>query len=377
VTDVTSVYIGRAVLRFGLLMRGVQLLQAVLTLTLGYASYQRFWLGALAGCLAVGWAAWLAVRKWPAGGLPPLVAAADPVIAVAVLVIAAAAVPAAQLTTSFYWAGPLAQTVLLMAGLSLRTWGSLGAVAVVVTAYGIVIAAVAGAGALPVAGGIAVGMLAYYGLGVAVAHYARRLNRTLMRAAQRADQHEARLGVLAARAEELGRLHDDAMQVLERVAVADEPGSAELRAYAAWAAGRLRNAIDDQSPTGQSLLEAVSTAAAGFAPLGFLVEVTGELSGGSTPAVPACSLLTAATIEALNNSCKHSGVNEAAVAVTQRPGALAVTVTDDGQGFDPESVRRGFGLTNSIFGRLEDAGGGATLTTAPGAGTTIQMWLPC
>ena len=371
----TSVYIGRAVLRFGLLMRGLPLLQAVLTLSLGYTSYQRFWLGALAACLAVGWAGLLAVRKWPAGGLPPLVAAADPVVAVAVLVTAAAAVPEAQLTTSFYWAAPLAQTVLLMVGLSLRLWAGVGAVAFVVTAYGVVIAADAGAGALPVAGGNAGGMVAFYGLGAVAAHYARRLNRTLVKAGQRADQHEARLGVLRARAEELGRLHDDAVQVLERVSVADEPGAAELRAYAAWAVGRLRSAIGGQSPAGQSLLEAVSTAAAGFAPLGFLVEIAGESSAGS--GLPACSLLTAATIEALNNCYKHSGAREASVTVTQRPGALAVTVTYGGQGFDPESVRRGFGLTSSIFGRLEDAGGGATLKTAPGAGTTISMWLPC
>ena len=248
--------------------------------------------------------------------------------------------------------------------------------ALVVTAYGIVVAADAGAAALPVAGGNAGGMLAYFGLGAVVAHYARRLNRTLVQAGQRADQHEARLGVLRARAEELGRLHDDAVQVLERVAVADEPASAELRAYAAWAGGRLRNAINDQPPSGQSLLEAVSTAAAGFAPLGFLVQVAGEQLPGSATDAPACSLLTAATIEALNNSYKHSGVREASVTVRQRPGALAVTVTDNGQGFDPESVRRGFGLTSSIFGRLEDAGGGATLKAAPGAGTTISMWLP-
>ena len=115
-TGVTLVYIGRAVLRFGLLMRGVSLLQAVLTLSLGYATYQRFWLGVLAGCIAVGWAALLAVRKWPAGGLPTFVAAADSLIAIAVLVIAGPAVPAAVLTTSFYWAAPLAQATLLMAG---------------------------------------------------------------------------------------------------------------------------------------------------------------------------------------------------------------------------------------------------------------------
>jgi hypothetical protein len=364
-------------------MRGVPLLQAVLTLSLGFAVYRPFWLGALAGCAAVGWSCWLTARAWPTGDLPTSIRVGDAVVVLAVMLAAGAAIPSGLLTTSFYWPAPLAQAVLLMAGLSLPAWASASALVLVLVTYGAVVGTSAGAGSMPVAGGNAAGIVGYYALGAVIGHYTRRLNRALIETGQRADQQQTQLGVLHARAEEFGRLHDDAVQVLERVAAADEPGSAELRAYAALAARRLRGAISDQSAVsnqvtaGKSLLAAVSAAAEGFAALGFLVTVEGDPSPCPATAMPAWALLTAATIEALNNSCKHSGATGASVTITQGPGTLEVTVADNGMGFDAGTVRRGFGLASSVFGRLEDAGGGAALRTAPGAGTTVRMWLPC
>jgi signal transduction histidine kinase len=374
---VASVNLARAGVRLALLMRSVPLLQAMFTLSFGFAVYRRPWAGAVAGCLVLCWSGYLGTRAWRGWGAdrdPFAVYLADVAVSVAALVILAAAVPPAVLTTSFFWAAPYAQVVLLLVGLSMPWWIGGGVLALVAATYFVVVAAAAGTASLPVAAGNAAGMAAYFGLGTVVGRYTGRLNGVLTRAARQTEAREARLGVLRARAEEFARLHDDAVQVLERAA-GGEPGSAEMRAYASWAAARLRAAVSPREPTGSSLLEALGTVAQGFGAFGFCVRVIGDLV--PCPGARAASLLTAAVIEALNNACKHSGADGATVEVSGNHDSVVVTVEDHGRGFPAESTRHGFGLANSIFRRLEDAGGGAALRSAPGTGTTIWMWLPC
>lgn len=358
-------------------MRGVPLLQAVLTLALGWAVYQRLWLGLATGCLALAWSGYLALRAWRgwgAGGDPVAPFLGDVAVTVTVMVMLAAAVPPPLLTTTFYWAAPLAQAVILLASLSMPWWLGGSALTLVAVSYGATVAARAGAASLPVAAGNVAGMAAYFGFGTVLGLYARRLALVLAGVARRAQDQEARLGILRAQAEEFGRLHDDAVQVLEQAA-AGHPGSAETRAYASWAAARLRAATSQHELADGSLLASLSAVADGFATLGFSVEVAGGQAVSAD--VRTCSLLTAATIEALNNAYKHSGTTAARVCVTHVPGSILVTVDDHGRGFPAESVRQGFGLASSIFRRLEEAGGGATLRSAPGNGTTVRMWLPC
>lgn len=373
----TSVHLARAGMRLALLMRSVPLLQAVFTLTFGFTVYRHLWVGAVAICLVLCWSGHLGLRAWRGWGADQdsmLLYLADAAVSVAALVMLAAAVPPAQLTTSFYWAAPHAQAVLLLVGLSLPWWIGGSVLALVATTYFGVVAAEAGTASLPVAAGNAAGMAAYVGLGTMVGRYSGRLGGVLTRAARRSEAREARLGVLRARAEEFARLHDDAVQVLER-AVTGDPGSAELRAYASRAAARLRAAAGQQEPPARSLREALGTVAEGFGALGFLVRVEGDPV--PCPETRATTLLTAVVIEALNNAYKHSGADAATVEVSGTLGRVMVTVEDRGRGFHAESVRHGFGLANSIFRRMEDAGGGAALRSAPGAGTTIRMWLPC
>lgn len=371
----TSVHLARAGVRLALLMRSVPLLQAVFTLTFGFAVYRRLWVGAVASCLVLCWSGYLGMRAWRGWGVgrdPLAVYLADVVVSVAALVILAATVPPALLTTSFYWAAPYAQIVVLLAGLSLPWWFGGGVLALVAATYFVVVTA--GAASLPVAAGNVAGMAVYFGLGTAVGRYTRRLSRILTQAARQAEARAGQLGILRARAEEFARLHDDAVQVLEG-AVNGDLGSAEMRAYASWAAARLRAAVGHQETTARSLLEALGTVAEGFGARGFLVRVGGDPA--LYPGARVAWVLTAAVIEALNNSYKHSGADAATVEVSGTPGKVVVTVEDRGRGFHAESARHGFGLANSIFRRLEDAGGGAALRSAPGAGTTVRMWLPC
>ncbi len=91
------------------------------------------------------------------------------------------------------------------------------------------------------------------------------------------------------------------------------------------------------------------------------------------PAVHADALVLA-TREALVNVLKHSGADGARVAVRTTGGRVAVTVGDDGRGFDPAQRGAGLGLAG-MAARLREIGGAARVDSAPGAETTVTLEL--
>jgi len=76
-------------------------------------------------------------------------------------------------------------------------------------------------------------------------------------------------------------------------------------------------------------------------------------------------------LEALQNIAKYAEATRAEIALTNGSGELRFRVSDDGRGFDPTSVGRGTGLTG-IADRLAALGGSMRVTSAPGAGTTVE-----
>ena len=81
--------------------------------------------------------------------------------------------------------------------------------------------------------------------------------------------------------------------------------------------------------------------------------------------------------EALRNVARHAGVEQADVTIRGGDGWVTVEVTDQGTGFDPESVppsRRG--VRESIVGRMSAVGGAAVVTSRPGTGTTVTLRWP-
>ena len=54
---------------------------------------------------------------------------------------------------------------------------------------------------------------------------------------------------------------------------------------------------------------------------------------------------------------------------------LTFEVTDDGAGFDPATAAHGTGL-RGMADRVEAIGGSLTVTSAPGAGTTVTGQVP-
>ena len=78
--------------------------------------------------------------------------------------------------------------------------------------------------------------------------------------------------------------------------------------------------------------------------------------------------------EATANALKHGDAEHVHVGLRAAGKRLVMTVEDDGVGFDPEGVqaRRRLGLI-SMRERAEAIGGLFTVTSAPGAGTTVSM----
>ena len=79
---------------------------------------------------------------------------------------------------------------------------------------------------------------------------------------------------------------------------------------------------------------------------------------------------------ALHNTARHSGVHDAEVTVETRDGGVAVTARDAGSGFDMDHGHPGFGIGESIVGRMTEVGGTATIESRPGAGTRVTLWVP-
>ncbi|MFG2785603.1 GAF domain-containing sensor histidine kinase [Streptomyces prunicolor] len=82
--------------------------------------------------------------------------------------------------------------------------------------------------------------------------------------------------------------------------------------------------------------------------------------------------------EALHNALRHSGADHVAVALERRGCGAVLRITDDGSGFEPQSIRRAgrhLGLV-SMRDRTNGVGGTLTVESAPGKGTTIEMEVP-
>ncbi|MFQ5755477.1 MAG: GAF domain-containing protein [Acidiferrobacterales bacterium] len=82
--------------------------------------------------------------------------------------------------------------------------------------------------------------------------------------------------------------------------------------------------------------------------------------------------------EGLSNVRKHARAKGVWVTVEARDTGVAVTVRDDGDGFDLKRAAAGhdhFGLA-TMRERAESVGGTFTIETEPGHGTSVSFWLP-
>jgi signal transduction histidine kinase len=81
-------------------------------------------------------------------------------------------------------------------------------------------------------------------------------------------------------------------------------------------------------------------------------------------------------LEALQNAAKHAGPDaRAVIELRMADGSLRFSVRDDGAGFELRDTQPGYGLIN-LRDRLSALGGDASVTTAPGTGTTVTCHIP-
>jgi PAS domain S-box-containing protein len=80
--------------------------------------------------------------------------------------------------------------------------------------------------------------------------------------------------------------------------------------------------------------------------------------------------------EALHNTVKHARARQVRVSLEEIEDRLALSVEDDGAGFDTGEEFRGHLGLRSMRERAESLGGRLTVESAPGMGTRLRVWMP-
>ena len=198
----------------------------------------------------------------------------------------------------------------------------------------------------------------------------------LWRTAQERDAERTRRIRSEERDEVAARVHDSVLQTLALVQrEADDP-----KRVAQLARRQERELRGWLYPEGQlfqedTLVAAIGNAAAEVEELhGIRVEVA---SAGNAPLDTDARAVVLAAREAMANAARFSGAEEVSVYAEADPETINVFVRDRGAGFDREAVpaeRRG--LAESIEGRMTRHGGTATIRSALGKGTEVELTLP-
>jgi len=190
---------------------------------------------------------------------------------------------------------------------------------------------------------------------------------------QLAVEHNARIRAQE-RADVAARIHDSVLQTLALVQ-RHAGDAARVSTLARRQERELRRWLYGSPPTaGASLADALSEAAADVEELhGVRIEV---VTTGDEPLDGHLEQLVLAAREAMTNAAKFAGVEEISVYAESGAERTTVFVRDRGVGFDRAAVaadRRG--LSESIEGRMQRAGGSAGVVSAPGEGTEVELTL--
>jgi PAS domain S-box-containing protein len=214
---------------------------------------------------------------------------------------------------------------------------------------------------------------------------------------RRLDEQRAELARLLLRAQENERrriadeVHDDPLQTLIALSIQLQILEGKLRENDA------RSVVDDLKKAVAQSIEQMRTLLFELHPpalhLGGLTESLTEFirryegAGGphvrfgssleAEPTADEAITLFRITAEALTNSRKHADAHNVTVSVLDSQGGIALTVADDGIGMDNTSqIVPGHLGVASMRERAERAGGSFEISSAPGAGTTVRVWIP-
>jgi signal transduction histidine kinase len=85
--------------------------------------------------------------------------------------------------------------------------------------------------------------------------------------------------------------------------------------------------------------------------------------------------ISLAVKEAVHNAVKYSGASEISIRFAVSAGSFAISLADDGCGFDIDHIEHGNGLKN-LRSRMEAIGGVAKIESAAGRGTSVTLDIP-
>ena len=196
----------------------------------------------------------------------------------------------------------------------------------------------------------------------------------------RAEVERSRASALAER-ERLARdIHDGVLQVLtlvHRRGLAAGGDWAELGRAAATQESALRGLISAAADVPSGEVDVSAVLARLRSPT-----VTVSVPGAVVMDTGRAGELVAAVRAALQNVDRHAGADARAwVLLEHLDDRLAVTVRDDGAGFEPGRLTQAgaegrLGVARSIRGRVGDLGGTVRIVSAPGAGTEVEIEIP-
>jgi signal transduction histidine kinase len=190
----------------------------------------------------------------------------------------------------------------------------------------------------------------------------------------------------AERAEIAAHLHDSVLQTLALIQrQSDEPREVarlargqerELRSWLYGPGGYRRSGAPDRPALEAGLTEALA-AAAGEVEDTYALTVRPVVVGGDRTLDDGLRALVLATREAMVNAAKHAGVDEVSVYAEVEPDEVNVFVRDRGAGFDPDAVPDDrHGLADSFRGRMARHRGTVRLRTRQGEGTEVHLRMP-
>ena len=174
-----------------------------------------------------------------------------------------------------------------------------------------------------------------------------------------------------------GIVHDEVMTTL--VSAAHQNNDPHVAQQAQRAVERLTEAeqpTEARLPvTGDQLTWLVTDVVSALVPQ---AKFTSQLHNLAVPQ-PVASTLGMVVREVALNVAKHSGADNVDITLTSpEPGAVSISIIDDGVGFVPEQVpKRRLGLQVSVVYRMWAIGGKAEILSSPGQGTVVNLsWVP-
>lgn len=207
----------------------------------------------------------------------------------------------------------------------------------------------------------------------------------LLRSSRRTDEVREHRSALA-RAEAIARarhdrqreylalLHDTASSTFLQVAMREDSDPVLVAQYARHDLAVLTGGAGAPSSR-DSPVDLVASLRAVVARSRLSVEL--RRHGDSLVPASVALALVRAVREGLTNVERHAQVSAATLVVRTDRDRVVVTLDDSGVGFDPDEIRGPCrGIRGSLVERMVAVGGDATVTSAPGDGTTVRLVWP-